>query len=219
MRKHVFAILLLASLATASSKRLKHHHRSPKYEYHWKEVVQNCSFELNNYWMNNRTQCRAPCACVADCLLKNSSETIKADMGSVDIILGLTPSILALLGPSVTQLSLLSARFPLLALSLALASPAISLLHLLRGAESSEDELGAPTSMMVALWYDWLREKAPGTKMAFRIVEFVLVGAMLANNIHVSIELDLRSVSGVRCAQMFMPLMWSSAASLSICSA
>lgn len=63
------------------------------------------------------------------CILSNTSDYIKSSMASAQVLLGLTPTILALLGPSPMELSLLTviAKRPLLALLLALACPSVYL--------------------------------------------------------------------------------------------
>jgi hypothetical protein len=45
------------------------------------------------------------------------SESVKANMAATTVLLGLTPTILASLGPPVAEVSLLSLRRPLLTLS------------------------------------------------------------------------------------------------------
>jgi hypothetical protein len=209
MRLLVVALLIF-SVVSAASTTQKFHHWFPKYSDLFRELSQTeCARELNNYWTDNRTECVTVCACAADCLLSNSPETVKSNMASATILLGFTPSILALLGPTVAEMSLLSARFPVLAILLALASPAVSLMHLFRGGESSESVLGTSTSVLVRSLHGWLKQQSARTNLAIRIAELVIVGAMLANNIHTSITLDLRTVSGFRCGQMYMPLVWS----------
>ncbi|KAI1172064.1 hypothetical protein F4777DRAFT_563355 [Nemania sp. FL0916] len=63
------------------------------------------------------------------CILNNTSDYIKSAMSSAQVLLGLTPTILALLGPSPMELSLLTivAKRPGLALLLALACPSVYL--------------------------------------------------------------------------------------------
>ncbi|KAF6822153.1 hypothetical protein CMUS01_11199 [Colletotrichum musicola] len=52
---------------------------------------------------------------LADCLLANTAEAYKTDMASTSILFGLLPSILSQIVPSVTELSRLSLRRPVLA--------------------------------------------------------------------------------------------------------
>ncbi|KAF2241928.1 hypothetical protein BU26DRAFT_584808 [Trematosphaeria pertusa] len=209
MQKCVYLVTFFLVLAACSSHPQKFRHWFPKYEYHWLEASETCRVQLNDYWTGNRTRNHAICAVATDCILRNTTETIKSNMASAAIFLGLAPSILALLGPSVTELSLLSARFPILAILLALASPAINSLNRFRGPESSGEILGTSTSKIAHCWHDWMKNQSPPVKAAVRAAEYVVVVGMLVNTIQVSIHLDLRSVSGWRCGQMHMPLIWS----------
>ncbi|KAI1114746.1 hypothetical protein F5Y14DRAFT_162074 [Nemania sp. NC0429] len=63
------------------------------------------------------------------CILNHTSDYIKSSMASAQVLLGLTPTILALLGPSPMELSLLTiiAKRPFLALLLALSCPSVYL--------------------------------------------------------------------------------------------
>ncbi|KAI1199095.1 hypothetical protein F5X97DRAFT_342041 [Nemania serpens] len=63
------------------------------------------------------------------CILNNTSDYIKSSMSSAQVLLGLTPTILAMLGPSPMELSLLTviAKRPVLALLLALSCPSVYL--------------------------------------------------------------------------------------------
>jgi hypothetical protein len=64
---------------------------------------------------------------VVNCILENTSEFIKSSTGSAQVLLGLTPSMLAVLGPSTEETSLLFVigRRPFLALCIAAGSPAV----------------------------------------------------------------------------------------------
>ena len=64
---------------------------------------------------------------VVNCILSATSEFIKSDLGSAQVLLGLTPSILAVMGASTEETALLFAigRRPLLSLCLAAGSPAV----------------------------------------------------------------------------------------------
>ncbi|KAF2651443.1 hypothetical protein K491DRAFT_696432 [Lophiostoma macrostomum CBS 122681] len=129
-------------------------------------------------------------------------------MASATVIPGLMPSMIALLGPSVTELSLLSTRSPLLAVLLALASPGVNLTHLFRGPHLQESRvIGASTSATMREFYFWYNQRSRVFKLSLRAVESLVVGVMIANTITVSIDLDLCTVSGWRCGQMYMPLM------------
>ncbi|CAH0057392.1 unnamed protein product [Clonostachys solani] len=65
---------------------------------------------------------------LVECLLQNAPELTKALMAASQVLLGVAPTILALLGPSVVQIGVIAAagrQYPL-AMLLALASPTVS---------------------------------------------------------------------------------------------
>lgn len=98
----------------------------------------NCTKEYDNYLAGVRTngpidtyqgasrtnQLAEP---VVNCILSYTSEFIKSAMASAQVLLGLTPTMLAVLGPSTEETSVLFVvgRRPLLALCLAAGCPAV----------------------------------------------------------------------------------------------
>ncbi|KAI1432722.1 hypothetical protein GGR50DRAFT_672717 [Xylaria sp. CBS 124048] len=81
---------------------------------------------------------------VIDCLLDNLSEYIKSSLASAQVLLGLLPTMLALLGTSSRDLGFLAviARRPVLAALLALASPSICM------GRAFQLEQGEPVGML-----------------------------------------------------------------------
>ncbi|KAL9613066.1 MAG: hypothetical protein Q9167_002365 [Letrouitia subvulpina] len=62
---------------------------------------------------------------MATCLLQNIDDYDKADMQSATIILGLMPTILSYVGPTVGEMALVSSRRPVLAVLVMLGAPAV----------------------------------------------------------------------------------------------
>jgi hypothetical protein len=67
----------------------------------------------------------AVCHNLLNCMLENTSDVIKGDMASGMVALGLMPTLLIFLSSSTAETTLLSRRRPLLALLLAIGSPAV----------------------------------------------------------------------------------------------
>lgn len=65
------------------------------------------------------------CKGMATCLSEHIDDNDKADMQSATVILGLMPTILSYVGPTVGEMALLSSRRPVLAMLLVLGAPAI----------------------------------------------------------------------------------------------
>lgn len=170
--------------------------------------------ELNDYWTRNRSRCWAVCACAADCLLDHTTETIKSNMAAATVILGLMPCTLSMLGPSVGEMSILSARYPLLAVLLSFASPAIRISDLYHASALPQSSLGIMTSTSMKKWHAWTKELPSLGRTAIRLAECALAGGMLANTAQISLYVDHRTVSGWRCGLMYLPLSWAMAGGL-----
>lgn len=111
----------------------------PEYAFIFDQILrENCSTQYNTYlhgkkntsnidrysggnWNNQLVEA------VVNCILQSSSEFIKSSSASAQVLLGLTPSMLAVLGPSTEETSLLFVvdRRPILALFIAAGSPAV----------------------------------------------------------------------------------------------
>jgi hypothetical protein len=91
-----------------------------------KAVINNCSDLLRQYQHEHITFYGVYCVKTYSCIMSNITEYTKANMASAAVLLGLTPTILATLGSSTTELSLLSSHRPALALLLVLGSPAMN---------------------------------------------------------------------------------------------
>jgi hypothetical protein len=106
-----------------------------KYEY---ILRHNCSQQYANYltgrpwdfeidWLGGGSPVSVLVEPVVKCLLENVSEYIKAASSSAQVLLGVTPPILATLGASTEELAMLSVigRRPFLGVLLAFGSPAV----------------------------------------------------------------------------------------------
>lgn len=173
------------------------------------DSIQDCIPELEDYWTDNRTQCWTTCTCAMNCLLTGASEATKANSASASVMLGLTPSILSLLGPTTEDLAILSTSKPLLSLLLSLGSPTVGL-HDLFAQANWQQKLRQPVSNIASAYHSWLNEEGWSMQALITTIYYLIAFAAISNSIENSIRLDLRTVSSWRCGQMYMPLMWSS---------
>ncbi|KAI1160954.1 hypothetical protein F5B18DRAFT_471267 [Nemania serpens] len=137
------------------------------------------------------------------CILNNTSDYIKSSMASAQVLLGLTPTILALLGPSPMELSLLTviAKRPFLALLLALACPSV---YLGRAFDSTPP-------------LDVLKER-PGRRPQWRpkglkrlglvIAQYVLALGSLSNVAVLYYQLGVRTICIFWTNGTIVPLLW-----------
>lgn len=119
-----------------------------RYDPPWPDLITgNCSQQYQAYLSHGPVcsdssgGCRADrMSDVAECLLHNTPEVVKANMAAASVLLGLLPTILSLAGSSTVEVGLVALRRPLLALLLGMASPAVNPLRTF--------EYGTPAKIM-----------------------------------------------------------------------
>lgn len=100
--------------ATAFSK-LKFQKWSPDFEADLKPswTTGDCQTAYDQY-LYNRTSQQDRCGALLECILENTNEKRKTTMASAQVVLGLAAPLLAGLGQSLAEISLLSSQRPLL---------------------------------------------------------------------------------------------------------
>lgn len=170
----------------------------PEYDADFTTIIaNNCSSVLHRYL---DTPIGDFCHLVVDCVLSNSPDSIKANMASADVVLGLLPTILALLGSTTPELSLLSSRRPLLAFLLSLGAPAVSPVRTFEY-RNPVDALRATEAI----------EPIRYTKLQFVLVvvlEYLAVGAAVANVWSLSWQLGQKTIVGIGCGITWFQLLW-----------
>ena len=149
----LFLVLLVLALHLHSAVAATNQFRDwyPEFSLPFSTILQdNCTKEYDIYLTGKRTnindhltggdsdnQLAQP---VVNCILSSTSEFIKSAMASAQVLLGLTPTMLAVLGPSTEETSLLFVvgRRPFLALCLAVGSPAVFPLRSFENKDSLE---------------------------------------------------------------------------------
>ena len=135
------------------------------------------------------------------CMLGSMPENIKSNQAASTIVLGLTPSILASLGPTVAEISLLSLRRPLLALLVSLGSPAIYPTRLVT--YDNPFDVLKPNAGALAVprikKYMW----------TISAVQYLLASGAAVNVLWTSYQLGTRGVLLWACSTSYLPLVWS----------
>ena len=136
-----------------------------------------------------------------DCMMSTISEHIKASFSGTSILLGLAPTTLSLLGPSVGEMALISIHRPVLSLLLSLGAPAIF-----------------PGRFL--LWDDPLRAKEPQTgsflitpfsrvsALFISLAQYVCAAAAGVNILHAAYRIGVKAVVSWSCPNSFWPLVW-----------
>ncbi|KAF1989772.1 hypothetical protein K402DRAFT_390748 [Aulographum hederae CBS 113979] len=202
-------LLLLLPKSTSAFPRTKFQQWFPQYAHHWRAAITGpCRQQFSNYMHNNQTLCKSPCACAADCILANTSGSIRSNFASAQVLLGLVPVVLAVTGPTVAEMALLSTYRPLLAFLLAVGEPAVNVLRAFEGADVRAP-FKKPRSAFSRAWTEWLSNQSASVRALFGTVTYVVALAAIANNIRNSVVTDMRTIAGWRCATLFLPLAWS----------
>jgi hypothetical protein len=136
-----------------------------------------------------------------DCIISYASERTKAGFGGSSILLGLAPTSLSLLGPSVAEMALLSFHRPVLALLLSLATPAVY-----------------PGRFLI--WEDPLRSNEPVTGSfivspfskrwvpVVTVLQYLVALACVGNILDAVYHLGLISMVSWQCRSTYWPMFW-----------
>ncbi|KAI9729621.1 MAG: hypothetical protein M1818_008468 [Claussenomyces sp. TS43310] len=161
-----------------------------------------CNASLQAYLADHLHYETRTCYLQLDCMLANTRESTKAHLSAAAVILGLTPTLLSAMGPSITELALLSSKRPILSFLIAMGSPAICPNRLLDAQDPYENIRYKPGAVAVP---------APSGIWAFVLsaLEYVLVMGCIANIIQTSFDLGDKTILVWACNAGFTPLAWS----------
>ncbi|KAH8658398.1 hypothetical protein BX600DRAFT_514890 [Xylariales sp. PMI_506] len=141
---------------------------------------------------------------VIECILNNTSEFIQSSMSSAQVLLGLTPTILGLLGISTEELSLLSivGRRPILAMLLSLASPSVFV--------SRAFEYSNPVDMMQDR-RGRLRQYSPRGKRfwALSVTQYAIAVGAVINIVLICRDLGLNTICIFWSNTIYAPAIWA----------
>ena len=138
----------------------------------------------------------------ADCILANTSETIKANMASAGVVLGLMPSLLSSFGPTMEESWTLVLERPLLASLLAIGAPAFYPFR----RHDHQDPLEAlkqpfqKLPRVASIWW---------AHLLISLMQYLLATAAAVNVVALSLQLGLKTVVTWKKAQSTLPLVWA----------
>ena len=138
-----------------------------------------------------------------NCVLSRMSGGHQADQSSATVVLGLIPTFLALLGPTVAEVSLLSAHRPVLAMLVVLGGPTFQVITRLFDYTDPADVLRA----------DARRLRLPvlnrRNAILISIAEYIAVFGACATTLYTCIEIGERTILAWGCTVQFGPLIWA----------
>ncbi|CAJ2503440.1 Uu.00g108340.m01.CDS01 [Anthostomella pinea] len=183
-----------------------------KYEY---ILHHNCSTQFANYltgrthdfpidWLGGGSKPTVLTEPVILCLLNNVSEYIKSASASAQVLLGITPTLLALLGASTEELAMLTVlgRRPLLALFLSIGSPAVYVSRAFEFHDPRQplrDRCGR---------YHLFRPASKASRWALAAAQYAVALAAAANIATLNWELGVRTACTFWTETIFAPLLW-----------
>lgn len=141
---------------------------------------------------------------LVDCMLENSSEFVKSSMASAQVLLGLTPSILSILGPSMEEVAVLCVvgRRQFLALLIVAGMPAVF--------PDRAFKLESPTKIL----HDHegrLRNRTWSilTERLIVLLEYCITIGSIANLAHTCYQLGLRTICNFAPMIPYFPMLWT----------
>lgn len=161
-----------------------------------------CADSLAAYMADYRNLQTRTCDAHLDCVLENTSESLKAKMASAAIFLGVLPAMLAMLGPTLGQLSLLSVRRPFLALLVAMGTSGF--------AAGGIFTVESPAQILDGVQGERLVPRIRGTRwgVIVSVAEYAAAALALFNVAYLCTRLGDRTIMSFKCTVYFLPLLW-----------
>lgn len=210
----IYATTIQLAAAATSTKQFKHWY--PQYGWIFDTIVKvNCTAEYDKYLTGFKNHSEvdylggggiytAITQPVVECILSHTSEYLKVAMTGAQVLLGVMPTILALLGPSHDEIAMLCnvGRRPLLAAGLALASPSA---YFSRAFEYSQPiEILSQDKNRHEQW----RPKAVHSQLLISSAEYLLTMAACYNVLDNTLQTNLRAVCAFSPDADFLPGVW-----------
>lgn len=187
--------------ATAFSK-LKFQEWFPDFEADMKPSWTTGDCQRAHYeYFYNRTSRQDRCGALLECILENTNEKRKTTMASASVVLGVTPPLLAGLGQSLAEISLLSSQRPVLAFLIALGAPALYPTRVFEYTHPSDALKSLPGNLGITK----LRSSYWGL---VTLAEYIVTAVAVGSNIELAVDIGTRSVLAWGCNSWAMPLFW-----------
>ena len=160
--------------------------------------------QQSNNWIGYDTNCPSVLGLIS-CVWSELPVSVSIQFQIGQIILGLAPSLLSFMAPSISEISLLSSSRPVLAMLLSLCSPSVYLQQIL----TYQD----PLRSLCARNHLFRRQWIPAIKRwsdLISVVEYSLALGAIANIFNVSWQLGLQTIVAWDPINIYAPFLWSS---------
>jgi hypothetical protein len=151
------------------------------------------------------------CENISDCILEHTPETQKANMAGAGVLLGLLPSLLSQLSPSLRELTALFDQRPILAILTTAMNPGVFLNRLFARRDSSEDAYlrGKLKDATTTPEHDLIWRPSFKGQVILSIVEYSVALLGCANVYQLAMMLATRVVISWSCPNPFWFLGWT----------
>ena len=143
-----------------------------------------------------------------NCILGNVSEAEKASLATSGVVLGLLPTLLAVLSPSIAELALLSSQRPLLAFFLSFGALGVLQTRIFEYEDPAElldppegSRKNVRAQLVLGPWTD-------GMSKLVAFAEFLLALACCVNTGALAIQLSYRSIISWGCTRTWPTIVW-----------
>ncbi|KAH8588812.1 hypothetical protein B0O99DRAFT_554606 [Bisporella sp. PMI_857] len=212
----ILFFLFFVSIAAAKPATNQFQHWYREFGFIFERIrINNCTPEYEAYlsgqinssyidWYSGAETTNGLAQPVVNCILGYTSEFIKSNMNSAGVLLGLMPTILAAVGSSADETSMLSviSRRPLLALLLATGSPAV----FPRRSFEHRDPIGILREREGRLHPPVL---SGFTRALIMVIEYFFTLAAIANVVTISWELGRQVICTFAPQVTYIPLLWA----------
>lgn len=212
-------LIILSFIATPcwAIVHLRFQHWFKQYAPYLTNASHYCTQEIQNYYNDDNSirnlASGTSAAIVTDCILRDVPAAMQANLTSAQVLLGIVPAVCGLIGPSIADVAVLSTYRPLLAMLLAIGSPAINIIKVFSRVKVAKP-LKPSSSPLVISTMDWLARQNRYVQGGIEGLCYVGALAAIANNVRNSVFLDIMTLSGWSPGALFMPLAWSTLALL-----
>ena len=166
----------------------------------------------NHAWIDLGVQVDRPiynlCRDQSSCILEHTSEANKASLSTAGVVLGLLPTLLAVLSPSISELALLSAHRPLLAALISLGSPGVIQTRIFAYEDPAElldmSNIARKTGKSQLALGPWSR----GVSVAVSTMQYALALACVVNTVHMASQLSDHAVISWGCTRTWPMFVW-----------
>lgn len=142
------------------------------------------------------------CKSMVTCLLQYTGDFDKADMQSATIILGIMPTILSYIGPTVGEMALISSRRPILAVFLTLGASAVF-------ATRPFDFNSPGESLKKNVGNFVIHKQIPFMAFIMTAAQYLLLSLAVTNGLLNSWQLGTSTILSWKCLWTYLQLGWN----------